>query len=189
MTEATDNMDNDPDNEYSEPAVRSLSPRRIALFRDQLNLERLDDGQLVIADRWAVIDAVPEESRTYHQQVLDLATELRNLLHPTAFEAIDRIFHVSHSTIYKHLEECGWIGQREGRCQMIPPDKLGKLEEYLLDRFGSNNPATSVDAWVWVDQNCQTALDIITLHNYVSKMRALRIIKVIPLEQAACSPI
>jgi hypothetical protein len=145
MIKATENMGDDSDDEYSEPAVRSLSRYRIALFRDQISLEGLDDAQLAVVDRWLVIDAVPEESRTYHQQVRDLATELRNLPRPTVFEAIGRIFHVSRGTIYKHLEECAWTGQQEGRHQIISPEKLGKLEEYFLDRFGSNNPATYVD--------------------------------------------
>jgi hypothetical protein len=57
------------------------------------------------------------------------------------------------------------------------------LEEYLLDRFWSNNPATYVDAWDWIDENCQTALDMATLRNYVSKIPALRIVKCIPMEQ------
>jgi hypothetical protein len=107
MVDAAENMDDDPDDEYSEPAVRPLSRRRIVLFWDQLNLEGLDDAQLAIVDRWFVTDAVPEESHTYHQQVLDLASEIRSLPHPMAFEAIGHIFHVSCGTIYKHLEECG----------------------------------------------------------------------------------
>jgi hypothetical protein len=143
----------------------------------------LDDDQLVIADRWFVIDAIPEESRTYPQQVRDLATELRNLPHPTAFETIDRIFHVSCGTIYKHLEECRWTGQREGCHRITPPEKRSSLEEHLLDRFGPNNPTTYVDAWDWVDQNWQTALDMPTLRNYIRKMPALHIIKGIPMAQ------
>jgi hypothetical protein len=175
--EAAESMDDDPDDEYSEPAIRPLSGRRIALLRDQFNLEGLDDDQLAIIDRWFGIDAGPEESRTSHQQVLDLATELRNLPHPTSFEAIGR------STIYKRLEECGWTGQREGRRQIIPPAELSKLEKYLLDRFGSNNPARYVNAWNWVNQNCQTALGMATLRNCISEMPALRIIQGIPMEQ------
>jgi hypothetical protein len=67
MIEAAENMNNDSDHEYSEPAVHPLSRGRIPLFRNQLNLEGLDDAHLAIVDRWFVIDAVPEESRTYHQ--------------------------------------------------------------------------------------------------------------------------
>jgi hypothetical protein len=67
IIEAAENMDDNSDDEYSKPAVRSLSRRRIALCRGQLNLEGLDDAQLAIVDWWFVIDAVPEESGTYHQ--------------------------------------------------------------------------------------------------------------------------
>jgi hypothetical protein len=46
-----------------------------------------------------------------------------------------------------------------------------------------NNPATYIDAWDCVDQNCQNALDMATLRNHISKVPALRIIKSIPIEQ------
>jgi hypothetical protein len=64
MAEAAENMDDDPDDEYSEPAVWPLSRRKISLFRDQLNLEGLDDNELAIVDRWFVIDTVPQAIRT-----------------------------------------------------------------------------------------------------------------------------
>jgi hypothetical protein len=44
MTDAVENMGSDSDDENSESAVHPLSRRRIALFRDQFNLEGLDDA-------------------------------------------------------------------------------------------------------------------------------------------------
>jgi hypothetical protein len=63
MIEAAENMGDDSDDQYSEPAVLPLSRRRIALSRDQLNLEGLNDAQLAIVDRWFVIDVVPEDHK------------------------------------------------------------------------------------------------------------------------------
>jgi hypothetical protein len=142
MIEAPENMGNDSDDEYSEPAVRPLSRRRVALFRDQFNLEGLPSsigGLLLTLSR-----------RT---RALIISKSLISQLHfETSLiqQPSKRLVAYSKSVgarFTKHLEECKWTGQREGRRQIIPPKKPGKLEEYLLDRFGSDNPATYIDTW------------------------------------------
>jgi hypothetical protein len=74
MIEAAENMDD----EYSEPAARSLSRLSITLFRGQLNLEGLNDAKLAVVDRWFVIDAVPEESHGIRStRIVKLSSAIR----------------------------------------------------------------------------------------------------------------